>query len=43
MSTNTPDYDQALKDAVEVIEFAREEGEGDLRQVREWIRALTQN
>ena len=43
MSTNTPDYDQALKDAVEVIEFAREEGESDLRQVREWIRALTQN
>ena len=43
MSTNTPDYDQAIKDAVEVINYAREEGETDLRQVREWIAALTQN
>lgn len=34
------EYNQAIDDAVEVINEAREEGEPDLRQVREWVNAL---
>ena len=34
------EYDRAIDDAIDVINAAREEGEGDLRQVREWIASL---